>query len=918
MGPDVHTPLESLLLFQALHPFEANPPAFGKISDTLKTNELLQESTTSAPNRLEPDSLKNHYLQLLKEEVQTHSERDQGVQIDGLSPLKRKRSIETVDEAFQYKHLLPQLVNRLYFRYRDHAIKSIEEEERRYRSLQREVQEIERGEWDARLGQRSASRRDSRGVSSIQTILRHDGEEDNAQAVSKSRPSSSSAPQNGVRPAVHTDGNVPLPNGIHQTSLSGAPQQTPSGQTYDESSGSMDHNAAFLPPLQPVSQTYTIGSPSSDIHRRLPPPNQVQTHSVPSPSSRSAQTPLPPPERSSASPIILPPPAGMLRSVGSPAGPLDTLADMAGQQYRASPAMPSPRAIQHSTSQQAHQLPQPRNYMHRGYPYYDTQSPYQIPYAPYGQAPPPVGYQNQPSMPSFQGHMATPGHGSPYGTLPPQYQSPAPQYPPQHTGYSRTPGYYQHSPMHPPLSRGHLSQFSEQHTPMSTASGRQRPPRPTPIATSASSTKWKNVDTPGSVRQLSPKSPSPGAISPISEKASSPSPDPPQPRQSGRRGQKGNQDFHDSRSDAARGKATRGRGASRRGRGGRAGSIVSSVHAEPTTGRTRSQSVVSQADELSIDQPGSTPKIKPEPPAPSVIDDDASVASHTADEGSRKLNRQRRGTNRSLETIESSRSVSKRKRESSVVNPPQSLVPTASSKPGYILATRNFPKISAPLMNDITTHKLGNLFAKPLTDREAPGYRDLIYRPQDLRSIRTAINAGGRALIKAAEGLGEEGNSSNVWIPETPEVVPPLGIVNSTQLEKELMRIFANAIMFNPEVPSKRDVGPAFRTRQRTLERRVADEEEEAPSEGEVINGKQDVSVVKDTREIFKAVEEKLAGWKSVERPADEGGGTTKGPGRLRGGGDEEADELAGNEEDIVGSVEQEATPEPRSKRRRR
>lgn len=230
-------------------------------------------------------------------------------------------------------------------------------------------------------------------------------------------------------------------------------------------------------------------------------------------------------------------------------------------------------------------------------------------------------------------------------------------------------------------------------------------------------------------------------------------------------------------------------------------------------------------------------------------------------------------------------------------------------------------------MNDISAHKLGNLFAKPLTEREAPGYKDLIYRPQDLRSIKNAINAGGKALIKAAESAGEDATSSNVWIPETPDVVPPAGIVNSTQLEKELTRIFANAIMFNPEVASKRGVGPAFRTRQRTLSRRTLDDEDEAPSEEEVINGKQDVSVVKDTREIFEAVEEKVAGWRSAERAVEEGGGFLKGPvARLRGGASEEVDELAGGGEGVVGSVEGEGEGEvevevevePRGKRRRR
>ena len=913
MAPDVHTPLESLLLFQTLYPFDSHPPSFSQISDILKTNELLKESDSGTKTRLEPESLRSHYLQLLEEEIRIDIERDQSHR-DGFSPRKRKRSIpplENVDEALQYKHLLPRVVNRLYFNYRDHALKAIQDEERRYRSLQREIQEIERGEWDARLGQGNTSRRESRGVSSIQTILRHDSDDDKAQTIVQSRPSSSHVAQNGVTTGARPDEPAPVINGVHQKPISGEMPQSSLEPRLKEPGGPLEHNSSFLPPPQPVNQGYNTGSPSSDIQRRLPPPNQLQNHPTNSPSTRHAQTPLPPAERSSASPIILPPPPGMLRSSGSPSGPLDTLADMAGQQYRGSPAMPSPRALQHPGSQQSHQLPQPRNFVGRGYPYYEAQPPYQVPYSPYGQAhPPPANYQHQPGIPSYQ------GHGSPYGMVP-QYQSPVNQYPTQHLGYNQAQGYYHPPQVQPPYSRSHIPQIPEQHTPVPTPSSKQRPPKPSPITTSASSTRWKNVDVPGTVRQPSPKSPSPGAVSPISERGPSPLPEPSQTRTRGVRSQKSFQGATESPSQVIRGKGSRARGASRRGRGGRATSVASSSHAEPSKARTRSQSIISQADELSIDQPVSTRKIKPDPSGPTLVEDDASIASYTADESNRKSKRQRRGTNRSLETVESVRPASKRKRESSAMIQPSSPALTISLKPGHILGTRNFPKIAAPLMNDITTHKLGNLFAKPLTDRDAPGYKDLIYRPQDLRSIRNAINAGGKAFAKAAESLDPNGNSSSVWIPETPEVVPPQGIVNSAQLEKELMRVFANAIMFNPEVPSKRGLGPAFRTRQKILEGEVLSEEDEDPSE-EVINGKQDVSVVKDTREIFDAVEEKVAAWRSAEKPVDEGGTSAKGLAKLRDGGSEEADELAGAGEEVVGSVEQKATPEPRSKRRRR
>lgn len=423
------------------------------------------------------------------------------------------------------------------------------------------------------------------------------------------------------------------------------------------------------------------------------------------------------------------------------------------------------------------------------------------------------------------------------------------------------------------------------------------------------------MDAPGSVRPVgSPVAPSSREISPISDKELSPLPDVAQTGSRGAQSQKEQQAATDSPSERVRAKPTRGVG--RRGRGGRAGSVASSTVAGSTRARTRSQSVVSQTDELAMDnQPTSTRKIKPEPSVASGHDDDASVTSHTADEA-RKSPRQMRGTLRELEpTHDTNKPGTKRKREEAVGLPPASPAPDSFSKPGQVLASRNFARISQTVMDDVIHHKVANVFAKPLTEREAPGYRDLIYRPQDLNSIKKAISNGSKAANAAIEDLTQEGSSS-VWIPENSDVIPPKGIVNSAQLEKELMRMFANAIMFNPDLPTKRGLGPAFRTRQRTAETGATYDEDREETE-EVIKGKQDVSVVKDAREMFEAVERSVSDWRSAERTAEEGG---KGPvGKLRGGGDgtedEEVDELAGDE--VVGSVEVDEG-EKRAKRRRR
>ena len=169
-------------------------------------------------------------------------------------------------------------------------------------------------------------------------------------------------------------------------------------------------------------------------------------------------------------------------------------------------------------------------------------------------------------------------------------------------------------------------------------------------------------------------------------------------------------------------------------------------------------------------------------------------------------------------------------------------------------------------MNDISSHKLGSMFAKALTEREAPGYKSLIYRPQDLKSIKVAITHGNKALANAT--LAEDAETSlasinksitHVWVNVNEDVIPPKGIVNSAQLEKEVLRMFANAVMFNPD--PLRDVGPAFSTRSRVdvgngePARRITEEE---------------ANVVKDTREMFGAVERIIAAWRDAERVGED------------------------------------------------
>lgn len=363
--------------------------------------------------------------------------------------------------------------------------------------------------------------------------------------------------------------------------------------------------------------------------------------------------------------------------------------------------------------------------------------------------------------------------------------------------------------------------------------------------------------------------------------------------------------------------------------------------------------MVSGADELSLEPPTSASHhaaVKPEPPATPARDSSASVpptAPIDAD-SKRKSTRRRRDTLRGMESaVETTRTGTKRKRTidtSDLEFQTTTRLELEKQKDElsttHILASRNFPRTSATLINDITGHKFASIFAKPLTEREAPGYHSLIYRAQDLKSIKQAITNGNRALIsfidrerddnENASGnrdkdtiavAGASESDMRIWVKKHEDIIPPKGIVNSAQLEREIMRVFANAVMFNPD--PNRSFGPAFRTRARRKERHVparfaesGDEMEE--EESEVDKEEEEGGVVRDAREMFEDVERVVAQWRAAEKAAEEAAAAKMGSGmgKANVGEEEEADELAGEESGVV--VEEEVTVERAGKRRRR
>ena len=359
-------------------------------------------------------------------------------------------------------------------------------------------------------------------------------------------------------------------------------------------------------------------------------------------------------------------------------------------------------------------------------------------------------------------------------------------------------------------------------------------------------------------------------------------------------------------------------------------------------GRTRSHSATSHTEEHQHEVRHRP--IKPDPSVPH--DEDASAVSFTGDESTRRSDRRRRDILQDPERPSSPRTNAKRKRGNSTNRPLASPSLRSSStalpappkaqlphKPGYILVLRNLPRTSSALLNTITAHKYASLFAKPLTEREAPGYSSLIHRNQDLKSIKAAISSGSRTIAAAVEQIGPEKFAGNniLWVEETEDVVPPKAIVNSTQLEKELIRIFANAVMFNPDLDENRGLGPAFRTRARTLkEHRAGDEDAAKNGGGEEVEGvKFEIgvarpeagAVVKDARDMFAAVEEALEDWRGVgsisEEEAKDAPVLGNVEGSVRKKGPKDLDEI--HEGPTDGEEEaKEASEEPRPKRRRR
>lgn len=204
---------------------------------------------------------------------------------------------------------------------------------------------------------------------------------------------------------------------------------------------------------------------------------------------------------------------------------------------------------------------------------------------------------------------------------------------------------------------------------------------------------------------------------------------------------------------------------------------------------------------------------------------------------------------------------------------------TQTHDPNVVAVSKRFAKTAQLMLNEIASHRLASIFAKPLSEREAPGYRQLIHRPQDLKSIKAAVSKGSRAAIAAMDEIEDRPENSETPTPTKPgfvplgrqlvkkneDLIPPKGIVNSSQLEKELMRMFANAIMFNPLPSTERGLGAHLR-----LDRHDSHPDRSSPSSASD-SSQTDVGIIQDAREMFDDVVKSISDFRDLEEERMEG-----------------------------------------------
>lgn len=914
-----YTPLESLLLFQSLLQYGIEAAAFSQISQSLQNNSLIRGGKSYDAGRLSPESLQELFLQLLREELKSENEHSEKPDTS-LSPNSKKRKLQapplpTLQDARAHVAKLPLLIDRLYARYRDHTVREIREDEQRYAQLRLEISELERGEREVRANAEGdpagkPMTGDTQGPAVENGVSKVEEQKEDrlpngtgsslAPQAQDSHQRSPAAPRH-PSPARQTP--VPVPPTIVQPPVvppsqfgqAGAPIRAPEPSKSPNGAPPVLQPPQGVPSFSPRPPSTTPQPAAPDVLQRpdtalkpKPPTPSPQVQSA-APNTRTLkwETPYQPQQPTALQPQQRPPQAGVQYPPPPRGHPQQQWGAQAHLQYPSSqplqpqppqgtgqgiPSQPRPVLAQPQQAGQipptlqpapirpateasgaAHQQRQPSGPpsvspvpVQARPPHLPQQQLYpQPPQIPPGRA---AGIVSPVPLPATSMSPVPPHQWQQPLNAPPHQQTLYPQPVPPVNSASPAPSQGEvkqppsHKPTHIPLPPHILTQQAS--TPGPSSKARHTPILPqTPIAlpspfpvTQGSGTKWRSA-------QPTPSTPHPGIgdvespafemLSPILRPAELPAqPVHVPPKKELSKPQK---------PDASGVKATRGR-ASRNAQKARE---ADETPVPETSRRNRSPSVTSTIDDQ-VDH-GSA-KVKREEATPKPLDETGDT---TADES---LPSRRRVATPSRV---SSRAINKRKRQDSV--PTESSQP--SGAPTHVLWTRGFPRVSSSALDQIGSHRYANMFAHQIRERDAPGYKSIVLRPQDLKSIRSAIISGNKAAGAAAAALpdGDPGTIS-VWLPITEDIIPPRGIINSAQLERELVHMFCNAIMYNPD--PFRGPGPAF-MRPPSGAKVGTDVHGHG---GDVIGYQVDEnSIVNDTQAMFIEVEKLLSDLRSTE-----------------------------------------------------
>ncbi|KAL5119016.1 hypothetical protein ACEQ8H_003145 [Pleosporales sp. CAS-2024a] len=774
-----YTSLESLLLFQCLRAYGVGHNVFARISDLLQKNPDITASHAFHRARLSPDALRAFYLERLRRELEHEQQPDSPD--DAANPRKRKKApsaLPTVHESLQHQHLIPQLVNKLYASYRREVVEHIRADEDRHDRLQRELKSIERGEWDHQLRERA----------------------DGSPPAPRSPTLPPQSPQRAPNPLPPAPSPQPAPNGLAAGSAPEPPQPVLEPKASQSAS----------PAASPRKQRPTTTPPQSSLAQPLaPPPPRLQL-------SPHQNQQFPPAQQPSA------PHNGPLQP--GPAQNLPPHPYASNGPSHHAPPHGAPSFYPPGQQRYPHQSPAPQQQQQQRQQYLPPQPPPHHPLqaSQYAQPPPQAGFM----LPPFQVSPQDPSRVHPPSTVAPQHpQVSTPVSNRQHAQPPRpsiqTPGNGRAGapPMHPLVNQARH--------PLSTPINSRSPQSALGTPASAKSL-WKKSISMAGTPAVSPR-PIPEPIddfvlleTPKGSPAKSKSQRKSRVKAKGRDKDQDQVNMEEavpeaeSQADDSIVEVETRSGRSRRRaplKRTRPGSLGSSRAGGSVRDRSRSQSILSHTETVAADnesQAGN--RIKSERAASVDAIDEDSVRTPS------QMTTRRRGV------------ATRRKRnarEASLEEPEDHF-----STPGpqrTIIAPRYFARTCAPIMNDIQSHKHASTFSSAVRAKDAEGYYDIIRRPTDLKTIQKAIGFGAKQVASAASDTpaGSPGGGGGVVeLPVIPDNIPPKSIVNAAQLEKELMRMFVNAVMFNP---------------------------------GED-------GVVEDAREMFETVQRSVSSWRNVER----------------------------------------------------